>query len=1128
MNSEILKRLFYHPIFYQRFLCNRGCFVVSILFLLLLSYHADAQNEPIYDEISVYLQVKDIGQVEIPAVIKDEVVYLPVKEIFEFLNFKVNMSQSMDSISGSLITSKEPYLFDFKNNKIMFQGKQFQLQKGEMIRTETNLYVLSKYFGEIFGLNCKFTFRTLAVTMETKLELPAMREKRLEQMRLNINRVIGENKADTVIQRSHPFFHFGMADWSLISTQDIGQKVDTRINLALGTVLVGGEANILLNYNTNEPFLEKQQYYSLRFVNNNRTWLRQTILGKIGTDAVSSIYNPVVGIRLTNSPTTYRRSFGTYAMSDYTNPNWTVELYVNNVLVDYKKADASGFFSFQVPLVYGNSLIKFKFYGPWGEELSKEQTMTIPFNFVPVKKLEYTASAGLVEDGKGTLFSKANLNYGLGKSITIGGGVEYLSSVVTGTTMPFGTITTRPLSNLILAGEYIYGVRGKGIFSYQFPKNIQLELNYIKYEPGQKAVNYNYLEEQKAIFTLPVKMKKSSFYNRMTYNKIIMPGTQYTTAEWLISGSLFGFNTNLTSNALFPQHSSPYTYSNLSMSIRLPKGYMLLPQTQFNYTQGQIITAKLGIEKYVLKNGFFSLSYENNFLSNSQMAQFSFRYDFPFAQAGFTVRQSDSGTTTMEIARGSLIMDVKSHFFGANNRASVGKGALVFAPFLDLNCNGKRDPGEPKEYDLNIRISGGRPFQNDKDSTIRVLDLEPYTSYYVELDQNSFNNVAWKLRKKTMNVIVDPNMFKIVEVPIAVVGEVSGTVNKKTQGGLNGIGRITVNLFDMKAQKVGNTLTEPDGYFSYLGLAPGRYYAQIDTMQLKRVQMICEPDTLQFSIKQSRDGDIVEGTDFALTSTRKEEEIFPLEKLEAAKKQADKAKAIPGQPATDTTTKTVATTPPTTIADQTKGVTQLATKPTAVPTTIPPIVPTAAGMQAGESQYFIQVGAFLVKFNATQLSVKLSGIAKCQVVVIMENGFYKVRLGGFASKTELNACREVIISSGLFKPDQINVILPSKTAKPAKSIEVKTEIPVAQPVKPATAAVSTPDSKGPTVQVGSFLLMRNAQKCTDKMSAEAPYPISITEEHGLFAVRFGPFKNMQEAQDCLKLLESKGYMCIVK
>jgi cell division protein FtsN len=1051
LNPEIPKYVWYNPIFNRRTLSKRGCIVGFILFLVLLSYHVDAQNDPVYDEISVFLQVKDIGQIEIPAIIQEDVAYLPIKEIFEFLNFKTTMSQSMDSISGFLISIKEPYIVDFKNLKINFQGKQFQLKKGEMIRTETNLYLRSNFFGEIFGLNCRFSFRNLSVSMQTTLELPAMREKRLEQMRQNINRVEGIIRADTLIQGKHPFFHVGMADWSMISTQDIGKKVDNRINMALGMVLAGGEANVLLNLNTNEQFTEKQQYYTLKYVNNDRSWLRQTILGKIGTDAVSSIYNPVVGIRFTNTPTTYRRSFGTYSVSDYTNPNWTVELYVNNILVDYKIADASGFFTFQVPLVYGNSLVKFKFYGPWGEERSKEQTLTIPFNFIPVKKLEYTASGGIVEDGKGSIFSRVNANYGLSKYMTLGAGVEYLSSVESNTTMPFASFTARPLSNLILSEDYMYGVRSKTILNYQFPKNIQLELNYIKYDPGQKAVNYNYLEERKAIFTLPIKIKKSAFYNRMSYDKIIMPGTQYSTAEWLISGTLWGFNTNLTNNAMFSENSDPYIYSNLSTSIRLPKGYMLLPQAQFNYTHGQIISAKLGMEKYVFKNGFLSVSYENNFLSGTQMAQFGFRYDLSFAQAGFTVRQSESGTTTMEMARGSLIMDAKTHYFGANNRVSVGKGAIVFSPFLDLNCNNRWDPGEPKEFDLNIRISGGRPFQNEKDSTIRVVDLEPYTTYFVEFDQNSFNNVAWKLRKKTMNIIVDPNMFKLVEVPISVVGEVSGTISKKGQGESKGIGRIVVNFFNLKAQQVGKTLTEPDGYFNFLGLAPGKYYAQVDTTQLKRIQMKCEPDTLQFSIKQSRDGDIVEGKDFLLTSTKKEDEILPNEKVEVPQSapaivpftdlHPDTTKVIPVKTSTDATRKILkdeklsqVATPkdtakkivnnvkPSMAETPKKSLIQTIAKPNiiALPDTV---------NKPSDGLFYIQVGAFKIKENAKKLSLKISGIANCPVIVILESDLYKVRLGGFTKKEELNACKETILKSGLFKADQINEILPKKLKK---------------------------------------------------------------------------------------------------
>jgi hypothetical protein len=67
------------------------------------------------------------------------------------------------------------------------------------------------------------------------------------------------------------------------------------------------------------------------------------------------------------------KSTGEYPISDYTEPGWTVELYVNNVIVDYQTADASGFYSFDVPLVYGTSEVMLKFYGPYGEERVEEQ-----------------------------------------------------------------------------------------------------------------------------------------------------------------------------------------------------------------------------------------------------------------------------------------------------------------------------------------------------------------------------------------------------------------------------------------------------------------------------------------------------------------------------------------------------------------------------------------------------------------------------------------------------------------------------------------------------------------------------------------------------------------------------------
>jgi hypothetical protein len=59
-----------------------------------------------------------------------------------------------------------------------------------------------------------------------------------------------------------------------------------------------------------------------------------------------------------------------------------------------------------------------------------------------------------------------------------------------------------------------------------------------------------------------------------------------------------------------------------------------------------------------------------------------------------------------------------------------------------------------------LRSSGGRVEKSERDTTIRILGLEPYAKYYIELDQNSFENISWRLPVNTLSVTVDPNMLK--------------------------------------------------------------------------------------------------------------------------------------------------------------------------------------------------------------------------------------------------------------------------------------------------------------------------------------------------------------------------------
>ena len=808
-----------------------------------------------------------IDNTDLNALVKDEKAYLPVTDVFSFLKIVNNVSASRDSISGFFITEGANYVIDRSKNTITYKNKMYELKPGDLVRYLGRLYLASEYFGKVFGLNCVFSFRNLAVTVSTEQELPALREARLSSLRTSSLSLNTQAKADTVVKRTYPLFHFGMADWSVISSQETYLGNTTSAYTALGGVIAGGETNVSLNYSTTQKFDRRNQFYSWRLADNDNSALRQIIAGKLFTTTISSIFAPILGVTLTNTPTTFRRAYGYYTLTNTTYPNWTVELYVNNVLVAFVRTDAAGLYTFQVPLVYGTSQIKLRFYGPSGEERYTEQNINIPYNFLPLHEFEYNATAGVVDDGTYSKFSRLTMGYGLSNKVTVGGGTEYLSSITSGPkVIPFATTSARMLGNLLLSGEYDYDVRTRAVASYNLLSGFQLEYNDTWYKRRQTAIINTYLEERKAIISTPVRLKNVAFYSRLTYDKIYIPGSDYTTGEWLISASAGRFILTLNNYGVFLKDNSPYIYTNVALTTTLFKRYLFTQQVQYQYNGNRIVSFKSQIERNFLKNGYVNLSFENNLDVHQPTTELGVRYAFSFGQAGTSIRRSNSFTRFTESASGSVIVDRSTRFTGFTDYTNVGKGGINIYAFLDLNGNGKRDANEPKAPGLKIKINGGRVTQNVRDTLIRITDLEPYINYTVEIDPLSFDNIGWRLRKKNYSVAVDPNKLKTVAIPVDVVGEISGSVRitNTEEGSLPG--RFIILIFDQATKKIiTRTSTDDDGYFSYLGMHPGEYYITLDDDQLKELSLTAEPYSRKVHIALSTDGSNVEGLNFVLT-----------------------------------------------------------------------------------------------------------------------------------------------------------------------------------------------------------------------------------------------------------------------
>lgn len=837
-----------------------------MLFFLLFVFSVPTLAQKLqFDEVLITLKVKDIGSTELSVLINEkEEIFLSVIEVFEFLKIKNQYNLNYTLVYGFFINQKNIFRIDKSTHTISYKGKKIPLKPEDLISTTSNLFLKASYFNSIFKLKNTFSFRRLSVSISSRLELPAIKEARLKRMRENINSIKKEITADTTFARDKPLFHLGAVDWSINTIQQTNGSSSERANLRMGGLLGGGDFTGILNYSANQSFLLRNQYYRWRYAALNNKYISEISLGKIAAPSTTTIFNSVVGARITNAPILNRKYFGSYALSDYTNPDWTVELYVNNVLVDYMKADANGFYSFDVPLMYGRTAVSVRYYGPWGEEQVSSKQFVIPFYFLQKNKLEYSLNSGIIEDDKNSIFANAKVNYGLSDYITLEGGLEYVSSTQNNKVIPYFGTSIRLANQLFISGNYYSKVKYTGSLNFSTPKNMKFNLDYTKYHKDQDAVRINFSEIRKIGISTRIQISKFSGFSRFTFQQSLTAATTFNISKLMLSGRLYGMRFNFTTNAYATNSTTPFIFSNLSTSLRLPKGIVIVPSIRYEYTARAFNFLQVGLKKKVFKKGFLQASFNLNVKNKRSSFQIGFRYNFKASNVGFSSNFSKNSTSFSQSASGSLILEPNQNFMKFTNRSSVGRASVKFIPFLDSNGNGKRDPNENPVNGLQVEMSGGKTHLNPKKGTTIITGLTPYIEKYLEFNTEGVDNIAWRLQHKTLKITLNPNELKIIEVPFSVVGEISGMVQYLTNGQLSGASGLKINIYKNNTVFVTSILSQSDGYFSYLGLTSGTYSARIDTTQLQKLQLRAETKSTEFKIENGTYGAFIDNIEFIL------------------------------------------------------------------------------------------------------------------------------------------------------------------------------------------------------------------------------------------------------------------------
>jgi hypothetical protein len=1058
---------------------------ISALFILRISevkakdnYASERGNpELIYDEIPVLVSLQGISNFYVDVLYTDNGhLFVNIEDLFNNLKISYNGEQNGKIYTGFIENENRKYVIDYSSMKIIVGERLFDAQN-VMIRESGKIYLESSILSDAFGININFNYRSLSIVLKSDFELPVLKIDRIERMRHNINRINGEIMPDTIMKRDYHLFRMGNLDWATSSYQTWNDKIHSQFNLGLGAELLYGEADFAVNYYENIKFDANQLQYLWKWVDNDNSIIKQAQVGRIYNQTISFINAPVIGAVVRNTPTTIRKAKGYYTISELTEPNWTVELYLNDVLVDYTIADASGLFVFKVPLVYGYTTVKLKFYGTLGEERTEERVMNTPYTVLPKNEFEYTLAGGILQDSLNSRFGKGEFSYGINRFLTAAGGIEYLSSITGRPFIPYAKFTFQPISKLLISGEYAHSVRTRILVDYYLFQNALFEIDYSKYNKGQLATRFNAPEERKFKLSVPFKIKDVNGFFKADFTQLRYSDFTFNQSGVSVSSHIGHFSFNSTTNLNWLDTRNLYATTDFSMSYKTSKGLTFRPSLRYNITEKTFLTAKAETEVRI-PYGSVSLSFERNVFYRENLVNLNFRYDLPFARTSFSASRNKRNLYTSQSLQGSVSFSGGRKHILAGNVPVVGKGGITVFAFLDTNYNDKFDKGEQILKHLNVKINGGRVTYSKMDSITRVVGLEPFITYIMEVNENQFDNISWQLRKKIYQVVVDPNQFKQIEIPVIPTAEVTGMVSFKNGKKESGLGRIIVGIYNNQGIKVAETLTESDGYFYQMGLVPGEYYLRLDSLQLTLIDAKVNFEILPFTLKASDEGDIASNLIFSLIGKESTQNID----------QSDsKSSPLISQSNNDLIIQTsshegksVVHGGPRNVIDEESqtGISQ-------------------DSIRSEGHLYYIQAGSFKSGQKASDMMSKLRKTLPYAVVVVDESGMKKVRIGYFKTRNDAQLCRKLLSKSGID-----TFIGKGKEITYWGTLDLN----------------ATPYF----IQAGAFRNEVYAIRYAQSLSERYGSTYGITIEDGYYKVRFGYFKTKLEMNSAFDQISNSG------
>lgn len=843
-----------------------------------------AQDAADYDEVFFEFRYNRLVDGIITALFDGEGFLLSLQDVLDPLQINLEIDPAAQVASGFYLDEDVRYRIDLANRTAQIGKRRITFAPEDAVVGELGFFVRPALLDTLFQFRTEVDLRSLSVAIDPPQPMPVDAAfARARGRRTIAPLLLVQEDAPLLYNRRRRLLGGAVLGYNLGATVIDGNSF-FRFNFDVGAELLGGDIRGSVQGTVNDQAATLgYERIRWRFVPTDNLWLTQVRLGELNSVGLRPF--SYVGVSLANNPIGIRRVFATYPVEGFAEPEWEVELYINNQLIGFTKADETGYYRFRVPLAYGTTLYTLRLYGPSGQVVERERRLQVPFTFVPVKRLYYQADLGeATQDGR--LLGQMSAAFGVTRWLTNKIGLEFIGEPTDPNALlsagragwqVYNQMTARVGAHHVVGLEVAPQARYMASVNAFFPSLLSYNVQYTRLVTGTIYNIGGTTERLEANASTPFRLaglpmvarvngRRNTIRDQHLYSIRSGLTAQLPASLRLLLNYQVGFNEGpgqpIRLNTSLLNTVLTYTIPRQGSHPRWWQGIFLTLDANYDAERQQLNKLGLDASRNLGRHGRLRLGVDYFAPSGEWGAEMQVAFNLPSARTT-TIAQAQRGTTTFsQDLIGAIGYDGPNRDFVLEQQNWVGGAAAALRLFVDFNGNDRHDPGEEVIDGAKLRFRQALLQREGSDGIIRVHNLRAYDRYNVNIDRNTIPNPLWVPKVDSFSFVPDPNSFKPIDIPFYVSGIVEGSVLRELDGEIAPVPGLRVRLTEVATGEQRVLPVFRDGQFFEMGLRPGDYLAEVDAAQRALLGVTAAP--IPFTVKVTEEGDWVEGVDFVL------------------------------------------------------------------------------------------------------------------------------------------------------------------------------------------------------------------------------------------------------------------------